>query len=409
MTDDIAIKVEHVSKTFKLPHEKQSSIKGALIGLVRGGKRTYERQEVLKDVSFEIKKGEFFGIVGRNGSGKSTLLKMLAGIYTPSKGHVQVNGKLTPFIELGVGFNPELTGRENVFLNGALLGFNRAEMLAMYDDIVTFAELEKFMDQKLKNYSSGMQVRLAFSIAIRAKSDILLIDEVLAVGDAAFQAKCFDYFSELKNTGTTVVFVSHDRTSLERFCERGVLISEGRLVEVGGIKEVLHSYATIVLDELGRSSAHDTESARQSKAEFVEIEGTDTYDSAGTHCQKFTFGDKVEVGFTLKIKNELKNPIIGVTVWQKSLDKAVYAVNTLTQGVKETGVFLKGDTVSFMVSLPSTLNDGEYIIEPAVANDSGTVFYAQEVDACRFFVSGSNNPHAILADETPISLEVYRK
>ena len=177
--DEVAIKVSHVSKSFKLPHEKSNSVKSIVVNPLK--KRTYERQEVLKDINFEIKKGEFFGIVGRNGSGKSTLLKLLAGIYSPDKGSIQVNGKLTPFIELGVGFNPELTGRENVFLNGALLGFNRKEMSTMYDEIVEFAELEKFMDQKLKNYSSGMQVRLAFSIAIRAKSDILILDEVLAV------------------------------------------------------------------------------------------------------------------------------------------------------------------------------------------------------------------------------------
>src|SRR5580693_2394881 len=171
--DDIAIRVENVSKTFRLPHEKNTSLKGVLVNFYRHN-RTYEKLEALKDVSFEVKKGEFFGIVGRNGSGKSTLLKLLAGIYSPDSGDIQINGKLTPFIELGVGFNPELTGRENVFLNGALLGFNRKEMNAMYGDIVNFAELHLFIDQKLKNYSSGMQVRLAFSIAIRARSDILL-------------------------------------------------------------------------------------------------------------------------------------------------------------------------------------------------------------------------------------------
>ena len=191
--NQIAIKVEAVGKTFRLPHEKTSSIKSALISGWRKS-RSYEKQHALEDISFEIKKGEFFGIVGRNGSGKSTLLKLLAGIYSPSKGSIQINGTLTPFIELGVGFNPELTGRENVFLNGALLGFNRKRMQTMYSDIVKFAELERFMDQKLKNYSSGMQVRLAFSIAIRAESDILLIDEVLAVGDSAFQQKCYNYF-----------------------------------------------------------------------------------------------------------------------------------------------------------------------------------------------------------------------
>jgi ABC-2 type transport system ATP-binding protein len=229
MADEVAIKVEKVSKTFKLPHEKNTSIKSAVVNFYRR-KRSFEAQEVLKNVSFEIKKGEFFGIVGRNGSGKSTLLKMLAGIYIPTDGEIHVKGKLTPFIELGVGFNPELTGRENVFLNGALLGFNRSEMQAMYDDIVSFAELERFMDQKLKNYSSGMQVRLAFSIAIRANTDILLLDEVLAVGDAVFQQKCFDYFKELKKEKKTVVFVSHDANALLQYCDRGILIENGELI-----------------------------------------------------------------------------------------------------------------------------------------------------------------------------------
>jgi ABC-2 type transport system ATP-binding protein len=187
MSDEVAIKVENVSKTFKLPHEKANSLKSAVVNFWHSD-RTFENQKALSDISFEVKKGEFFGIVGRNGSGKSTLLKLLAGIYTPSKGEIRINGKLTPFIELGVGFNPELTGRENVFLNGALLGFSRKEMEVMYEDIVKFAELRRFMDQKLKNYSSGMQVRLAFSIAIRAQSDILVLDEVLAVGDSNFQS-----------------------------------------------------------------------------------------------------------------------------------------------------------------------------------------------------------------------------
>ncbi len=248
--DDIAIKVDHVSKTFKLPHEKQSSIKGALISKFKGGKRSYERQEVLKDISFEIKKGEFFGIVGRNGSGKSTLLKMLAGIYMPTSGSIHVNGKLTPFIELGVGFNMELTGRENVFLNGALLGFNRAEMAAMYDDIVLFAELERFMDQKLKNYSSGMQVRLAFSIAIRAKSDILLIDEVLAVGDAAFQKKCFEYFMKLKDQSTTVVLVTHDMSAVERFCDRVAVINDSELLLVATPSKAATKYEKLNTESL---------------------------------------------------------------------------------------------------------------------------------------------------------------
>jgi ABC-2 type transport system ATP-binding protein len=240
-TDDFAIKVDNVSKAFKLPHQKSGSIKNAIVGITKG-KRGYENQVVLKDVSFEVKKGEFFGIVGRNGSGKSTLLKLLAGIYTPNEGSIQVNGHLTPFIELGVGFNPELTGRENVFLNGALLGFNRAEMQALYSSIVAFAELERFMDQKLKNYSSGMQVRLAFSIAIRANTDILVLDEVLAVGDAAFQQKCFDYFETLKREKKTIVLVTHDMSAVKRFCSRALLIEKGDIKIIGSPDEVADQY-----------------------------------------------------------------------------------------------------------------------------------------------------------------------
>jgi len=243
MDDNIAIKVEGVSKAFKLPQEKQNTIKGALINLARWGKRGYERQEVLKNITFEVKKGEFFGIVGRNGSGKSTLLKLLAGIYTPDSGNIHVNGKLTPFIELGVGFSPELTGRENIFLNGALLGFSRKEMEAMYEEIVDFAELERFMDQKLKNYSSGMQVRLAFSIAIRANTPILLLDEVLAVGDAAFKAKCDEYFDKVKkNPDKTIVLVTHDMAAVEKYCNRAILINEGKIELSGEPSEISNQY-----------------------------------------------------------------------------------------------------------------------------------------------------------------------
>lgn len=237
---DTAVRVEGLSKTFKLPSEKHASMKSAFIHFYK--RRKYTNQQALNNVSFEVKKGEFFGIVGRNGSGKSTLLKTLAGIYMPTQGKVQVNGTLTPFIELGVGFNPELTGRENIFLNGALLGFNRKEMRAMYKDIVEFAELEKFMDQKLKNYSSGMQVRLAFSISIRVQSDILLIDEVLAVGDAAFQQKCYDYFEGLQGKGTTVILVTHDMKFVKHFCKRSMILNEGRLLMIGDTFKVADKY-----------------------------------------------------------------------------------------------------------------------------------------------------------------------
>lgn len=237
---DIAISVKDLHKSFNLPTEKSWGLKQAIFNRIKG-KKGYREQKVLKGLNFEIKKGEFVGIVGRNGSGKSTLLKILAGVYYPQKGEIVIDGNLVPFIELGVGFNPELTGRENVYMNGALLGFSNEEMDEMYDDIWKFAELEEFQDQKLKNYSSGMQVRLAFSIAIRAKGDILILDEVLAVGDAAFQQKCNEYFASLKNK-QTVVLVTHSMDNVKKYCTRAMLLEEGKIIKDGDPKEVAVAY-----------------------------------------------------------------------------------------------------------------------------------------------------------------------
>lgn len=243
--NQIAISVKDLHKSFNLPTENASGLKQAIFNRLRGIKG-YTEQKVLKGIDLEIKKGEFLGIVGRNGSGKSTLLKILAGIYYPSSGKITVNGTIVPFIELGVGFNPELTGRENVYMNGALLGFSNAEMDKMYNDIWKFAELEKFQDQKLKNYSSGMQVRLAFSIAIRAKGDILLLDEVLAVGDAAFQQKCNDYFKTLKDNKQTVILVTHSMDNVTKFCTRAILIDNGKIIEQGKPNVVAKKYLELL-------------------------------------------------------------------------------------------------------------------------------------------------------------------
>lgn len=238
---ELAISVRNLHKSFKLPTEQSFGLKQAIFNRLRGIKG-YREQKVLKGLDFDIKKGEFIGIVGRNGSGKSTLLKILAGIYYPEKGEIVVNGTLVPFIELGVGFNPELTGRENVYMNGALLGFSNEEMDKMYDDIWDFAELKDFQDQKLKNYSSGMQVRLAFSIAIRARGDILLLDEVLAVGDAAFQQKCEKYFEELKTKNQTVILVTHSMDNVRKYCNRAILIEDGKIAKEGNPDKIADAY-----------------------------------------------------------------------------------------------------------------------------------------------------------------------
>jgi len=240
---EVAIAINDIHKEFILPQSKNSTFKQTVVNIVKKNRKVV--QKVLDGVSFEIDKGDFFGIVGRNGSGKSTLLKLIAGVYTPTIGSIDVNGNLTPFIELGVGFNPELTGKDNVYLNGALLGFNRRQMDVMYRDIVEFAELQQFMDQKLKNYSSGMQVRLAFSIAIKAKNDILMFDEVLAVGDEAFQRKCTDVFEQYKANGQTVVLVTHAMDTVKKFCNRAVLINDGQIIKIGNPKDVADEYSRL--------------------------------------------------------------------------------------------------------------------------------------------------------------------
>ncbi|HEP6767508.1 TPA: ABC transporter ATP-binding protein [Streptococcus pyogenes] len=239
---EIAVKVQHVSKTFKLPTEATKSFRTTLVNRLRGIKG-FTEQHVLKDINFDVYKGDFFGIVGRNGSGKSTLLKIISQIYVPEKGQVTVDGKMVSFIELGVGFNPELTGRENVYMNGAMLGFTKDEVDDMYNDIVDFAELHHFMNQKLKNYSSGMQVRLAFSVAIKAQGDVLILDEVLAVGDEAFQRKCNDYFMERKDSGKTTILVTHDMGAVKKYCNRAVLIEDGLVKAYGEPFDIANQYS----------------------------------------------------------------------------------------------------------------------------------------------------------------------
>jgi ABC-2 type transport system ATP-binding protein len=253
MKNEVAVNVNHINKSFKLPTESTTSLKRTIVNYFKGIKG-YREQDVLRNISFQVNKGDFFGIVGRNGSGKSTLLKIISQIYVPETGSIEVNGKLVSFIELGVGFNPELTGQENVYLNGALLGFSTKEIDEMYDDIVEFAELSDFMSQKLKNYSSGMQVRLAFSVAIQSKSDILVLDEVLAVGDEAFQRKCNDYFLQAREDKKTIILVTHSMDAVRRYCNKAMMIDKGEVKIIGTPEDVANQYSLSNVTDKGAAT-----------------------------------------------------------------------------------------------------------------------------------------------------------
>ncbi len=236
------IEVRNLSKAFRLPHEHRTTLKEHFLHPLR--RVDYERNEALRDVSFDVEVGEFFSVIGSNGSGKSTLLKILASIYRADSGRLHVHGKLSPFIELGVGFNPELTARDNVRINATLLGLTKRELEDRYDEIVGFSELERFMDQKLKNFSSGMQVRLAYAIAIQVTFDILLLDEVLAVGDQSFQEKCMDTFERMRAEGKTIVFVSHDLQAVQQFSDRAMYLQRGGVQALGEPAVVIERYAS---------------------------------------------------------------------------------------------------------------------------------------------------------------------
>ncbi|MDI6896847.1 ABC transporter ATP-binding protein [Methanocella conradii] len=245
-----AIAVKGLSKRFKIPRQKKRTLYENVVGLFHGN-YGYETLWALRDLSFSVKHGETLGVIGPNGSGKSTLLKLLAGVLCPDSGRVDINGRIAPFLELGVGFHPDLTGRDNVYLYSAILGMTRKEIKKKYDEVWEFAELKRFEDVKLRSFSSGMHVRLAFSIAIQANPDILLLDEVFAVGDEHFQKKCAEKVDEIRRSGKTIVFVSHDMGSVRRICDKAMLLNGGRLASIGETAKVIDDYLRISRGPIG--------------------------------------------------------------------------------------------------------------------------------------------------------------
>lgn len=383
MSEEV-IKVLNVSKDFRLPQQRANSLKSLFTSLPRKKNRKVDVQHALKNVTFEVKKGEFFGIVGRNGSGKSTLLKMLAGIYQPTDGSIKVEGRLVPFIELGVGFNPELTGKQNVYLSGALLGFSEKEVNAQYEDIVSFAELKPFMDQKLKNYSSGMQVRLAFSVAVRAKADILLIDEVLAVGDADFQRKCFNYFSQLRREDTTVVFVSHDMDAVREYCDRAMLIEKNEIVDIGATDQIADKYTRLFI----KSHSHDTGTG------FGEEKRWGDRGISVSDIEVKVDSRRVVIKERIKASKDIDGLIAGIRL-RDSTGSDITGTNTKIEKKKILPMKAKS-FVTIEWSIPNVFRDGVYTVDPAIHYSDGVTVADWWDDAASFtIVKNRHVPYVI--------------
>lgn len=360
------IEVKNLSKQFRVPTRSHGTLRGSLLHPFQ--RTSYEEFQALQNISFSIDRGEFFGIIGHNGSGKSTLLKLIAGIYKPDSGSVEVTGRIAPFIELGVGFNPELSGRDNVFINGALLGLSQARLRERYDSIVEFAELERFMDLKLRNFSSGMQVRLAFSIALEAGSDILLTDEVLAVGDARFQQKCFDVFRKRKAAGGTVVFVSHDLGAMTDFCDRVLLLEKGKPIMLDEPRLVVHRYQTSDVANLpkpARTSSADaeTKNTRVVAGRVASGDGDATSDRALVKN-----GETLHVEIDVEFGEDQTDAIVGMTVKDR-IGKIIAMGNTLWFDTP-TGARRAGDRITVRYSLPNVLAEGLYRISGGVSEAS---------------------------------------
>jgi ABC-type polysaccharide/polyol phosphate transport system ATPase subunit len=393
-----AISITNVSKTFRLPHQQYSTLKERALHPLR--RTAYNELHAVQDISVEIADGEFFGIVGRNGSGKSTLLKCIAGIYAVDRGRITISGRLSPFIELGVGFNMDLTARDNVVINAIMLGLSRRQARARFDDVIAFAELEEFIDLKLKNYSSGMLVRLAFATAIQVDAEILLIDEVLAVGDAAFQQKCFEEFFRLKREGRTIVFVSHDMFSVERFCDRAMLLERGSMVEVGDPHTIARSYFRLNFGQLphdapvGPAAEHGTTIA---DAWFE--------NASGERITSVSQEERLSMCFEAHLGEVLVDPVFAATL-RTEIGHTIIIARSDQHG-ERSGLFDAGETIIARFALPNWLTSSRYTLTPSIAREgTGAEALALNEDMAKIMIHG-NATGGIL--EVPIDVRIERQ
>ena len=390
-----AVTVEGVSKCFRLPHQRYNTLKER--ALHPFASRTFDELRALRDVSFHVDQGEFFGIVGRNGSGKSTLLKCLAGIYGIDSGQVHVAGRLSPFIELGVGFNADLTARDNVLINAIMLGLTRKQARERFDEIVEFAELTDFVDLKLKNYSSGMSVRLGFAVAVQADADVLLVDEVLAVGDASFQQKCFDQFDKMKEEGRTILFVTHDMGSVRRFCDRAMLIERGRMVNIGDPEDISREYEEINFGEIAHGDGEETDAPRGrvldawcENAAGEALAHRNRASGAWPACRSSSTSPRA----TRRSRSRSGTTCATRSSWRRSDREG------------QTGSFAAGESVTLRFGFDNWLAPSSYTLTPTVAFDGDTGTGARLEDAGSLVVQAPHWSGGVA--DLPVDMEVRR-
>lgn len=361
---------------------------------------TYDELHAVQDISLEIAEGEFFGIVGRNGSGKSTLLKCIAGIYGVDGGRISIAGRLSPFIELGVGFNPDLNARDNVVINAIMLGLSRKQAVERFDHVVAFAELEGFMDMRLKNYSSGMMVRLAFATAIQVDAEILLIDEVLAVGDAAFQQKCFEEFFRLKREGRTIVFVSHDMYSVERFCDRAMLMELGRMTKIGDPHEIGRAYHELNFGQLAHDAPEESHTASGTAIAEAWFEN-----EHGERVTSVSQEERLSVCFEARLGEDLREPVFAVTL-RTELGHTIIVARSDQHG-HASGSFKAGEAVIARFAMPNWLTPSRYLVTPSLAREgTGEQALAMVEDMASVMVHGTGSGGIL---ELPIDVRLERR
>jgi len=407
--DDIAVGVEHVCKTFRLPSEQVSTFKERVLHPTRG--RGHDILRALQDVSFEVARGEVFGIVGRNGSGKSTLMKCLAGIYRADTGEMWLRGRMAPFIELGVGFNPDLTAHDNVLVNAVMLGLTPEEARARYGSIMDFAELHDFAELKLKNYSSGMQVRLAFSVMVHVDADLLLIDEVLAVGDAAFQQKCYDVLDRARSEGKTILLVTHDMEQVQRFCDRALLLDRGRVVAVGHSRSVARQYTQLNFAAPGeRESLVRAAALADDDDDVVVIIDAWAQSEAAGRTTVLEPTEASGMATRVRFVSPAADPVFIFSITDEQ-QRRIMSMSTDRQSFA-TGSHAAGDEIDVSVGFANHLAPGRYWLSVHVREAVGGQLLAFREDIYSFVVSGPgwgnvvvDLPHGFLLTPAPTMSE----